>query len=106
MDLMAALVDGPGTCAQLAQRTGLAVSVTRTALDNMVRRGDASSTDLPAVRVPGCNRPVPVYSRAVDEVGAAVVVGDEGGARVRDLIAAWAGLGGVGGAQRRAGVSA
>jgi len=84
LDLMAALIDGPGTCRQLAQRTGLAVSATRTALDNMVRRGDACADE--RVRVPGVKRPVPVYSRAQ--------AGDDSGDAVclPDLIAVWAGL--------------
>jgi hypothetical protein len=61
VDLAAALVDGPGTCKQLAQRTGWAIGMTRTALDNMVRAGQAAK--VAPVRVPGVCRPVPVYAR-------------------------------------------
>jgi hypothetical protein len=63
VDLAAALIDGEGTTKQLAQRTGLPVSRTRRALDNMVRAGDAMK--MTPVRVPGVKRPVPVYGRAV-----------------------------------------
>jgi predicted ArsR family transcriptional regulator len=84
LDLMAALIDGPGTCRQLAQRTGLAVSATRTALDNMVRRGDATADE--RVRVPGVKRPVPVYARAQASDDAS------DGPCVPDLIAVWAGI--------------
>lgn len=62
VDLAAALVDGPGTCRQLAQRTGWSIGLTRTALDNMVRAGDACK--LPPVRERGVKRPVPVYGKA------------------------------------------
>lgn len=61
VDLAAALVDGPGTCRQLAQRTGWSIGLTRTALDNMVRAGQACK--LEPVRVAGVKRPVPVYGR-------------------------------------------
>ena len=61
VDLAAALVDGPGTCRQLAQRTGWSIRLTRTALDNMVRAGDAAK--LEPVRERGVKRPVPVYGK-------------------------------------------
>lgn len=61
VDLAAALVDGPGTCKQLAQRTGWAIGMTREALNNMVRAGQACKPS--TVRVPGVKRPVPVYAR-------------------------------------------
>lgn len=60
--LSAALVDGPGTTKQLAQRTGWSIGLTRRALDNMVTAGDAHKPH--SVRVPGVKRPVPVYERA------------------------------------------
>jgi hypothetical protein len=62
LDLAAALVDGGGTTRQLAQRTGWSIGLTRTALDNMVRGGDACKAR--TVRVPGVKRPVPFYERA------------------------------------------
>lgn len=61
VDLAAALVDGPGTCKQLAQRTGWSIGMTREALNNMVRAGQAHKPR--TVRVPGVKRPVPVYAR-------------------------------------------
>lgn len=63
IDLAAAMVDGGGTTRQLAQRTGWSIGMTRTALDNMVRAGDASKPG--SVRVAGVKRPVPLYERAV-----------------------------------------
>jgi hypothetical protein len=62
VDLAAALVDGPGTCRQLAQRTGWSIGLTREALNNMVRAGDVRK--LPPVREAGVKRPVPVYGKA------------------------------------------
>jgi len=83
IDLSAALVDGGGTTRQLAQRTGWSVGLTREALNNMVKAGDAAK--LRSVRVPGVKRPVPVYERAVrPDVCAA---NDE---PYISLIAAWA----------------
>lgn len=61
--LAAALLDGPGTTRQLAQRTGWSIGLTRCALDNMVRAGDAEKHE--SVRMPGVKRPVPVYRRAL-----------------------------------------
>lgn len=84
LDLAAALIDGPGTTRQLAQRTGWAIGLTRTALDNMVRAGDATKPR--TVRVPGCKRPVPVYERAVRQVD--VVAAND--SPYLSLIAAWA----------------
>ena len=66
MALAAALMDGPGTCRQLAQRTQGSVAIVREALNNMVRAGDARKAS--SVRVPGVKRPVPVYARAVRSV--------------------------------------
>lgn len=64
VDVAAALVDGPGTVLQLAQRTGWSVAAVRTALDNMVRAGDATNEVCPPVRRAGVCRPIPVYSRS------------------------------------------
>jgi hypothetical protein len=61
MDLAAALVDGGGTTRQLAQRTGWAIGMTMTALDNMARAGQVHKR---LVRVPGVKRWVPFYERA------------------------------------------
>ncbi len=83
--LAAALVDGPGTTRQLAQRTGWAIGTTRRALDNMVTAGDAAK--VARVRVPGVKRPVPVYGRAARRQALQA----QGGAGV-DLIMAWAGV--------------
>lgn len=85
--LAAALVEGPGTCRQLAQRTGWSVGLTRTALDNMVRAGDACKLD--SVRVRGVCRPVPVYGRAVRTQDAFV----RDTAPMQTLMAAWFGGG-------------
>lgn len=63
VDLMAALVDGPGTTRELAQRTGWAIGLTREALNNMVKAGDVRKGK--PVHVRGVKRPVPVYERAV-----------------------------------------
>ena len=86
-DVAAALVDGPGTVLELAQRTGWSVAAVRTALDNMVRAGDATNEAHPPVRRPGVCRPVPVFSRAQRS---------EQGLRLRSpmqgLIEAWARL--------------
>lgn len=60
--LSSALLDGPGTTWQLAQRTGWSIGMTRRALDNMCTAGDAHKPR--SVRVPGVKRPVPVYERA------------------------------------------
>lgn len=86
--LAAALLDGPGTCRQLAQRTGWSIGATRVALDNMVRAGDACSDD--SVRVAGVKRPVPVYRRAIRHADAQAA-NDE---PYQTLIAAWMGRGG------------
>lgn len=85
LTLAAALVDGPGTTRQLAQRTGWAIGMTRRALDNMVTAGDAAKVQ--RVRVPGVKRPVPVDARAQRWQPLRA----QGGAGV-DLILAWAGL--------------
>lgn len=63
VDLMAALVDGPGTSRDLAQRTGWSIGLTREALNNMVKAGDVRK--VAPVRRPGVKRPVPVYERSV-----------------------------------------
>lgn len=59
----AALVDGPGTTRQLAQRTGWSVGHVRVALDNMARAGEAYVSHL--VAQAGARRRVPVYARRV-----------------------------------------
>ncbi len=58
--LSAALVEGGGTTRQLAQRTGWSIGLTREALNNMVKAGDACKR---YVRVQGVCRPVPFYER-------------------------------------------
>ena len=83
--LGAALVDGAGTCKQLAQRTGWSIGLTRTALNNMVAAGDACKPR--SVRVPGVRRPVPVYERAVRTEDQAA--NDE---PFRTLMQAWLGV--------------
>lgn len=60
-DTAAALLDGPGTCRQIAQRTGWSVGDTQVALQNLVKAGDACKPR--SVRVRGVCRPVPVYER-------------------------------------------
>ena len=79
----AALIDGGGTSRELAQRTNGSIRQTMTALDNMVRAGDAAKTR--CVRVPGVCRPVPWYERACREAGHA-----EADEPLQDLILAWA----------------
>lgn len=91
--LSAALMEGPGTCRQMAQRTGWSIGLTREALNNMVRAGDAQKT---YVRVPGVCRPVPLYRRAVRQADCAV-----SHEPIVSLIAALAGLA----AQPRVGVA-
>lgn len=85
LDLTAALLDGPGTCRDLAKRTGWSIGLVRVCLRNMVAAGAAVNLD--PVRVPGVRRPVPVYARAPER--AFLREPDSG---IRDLIAAWAGL--------------
>lgn len=79
--LSAALVEGGGTTRQLAQRTGWSIGLTREALNNMTKAGDARKR---YVRVPGVCRPVPFYERACRQV----LVSDS--APLVSLIAAWA----------------
>ena len=86
LDITAALVDGPGTCRDLAMRTGWSLGLVRVCLRNMVAAGAA--VNIEPVRVPGVRRPVPVYARA--PVRAARAEPAAGG--IVDLIAAWAGL--------------
>lgn len=62
LGLQAALVDGPGTSRELAQRICAGRQAVTVALDNMVRAGDVAKLPRP-VRVPGVKRPVPVYAR-------------------------------------------
>lgn len=62
-DLAAALLDGPGTTRQLAQRTGWSIAMTRKALQNMVAAGDVCKPS--TVRMHGVKRPVPVYAKAL-----------------------------------------
>lgn len=85
VDTAAALVDGPGTTHQLAQRTGWSIGLTRRVLDNMCTAGDAHKPH--SVRVAGVKRSVPVYARAVRLVDAAAAAQ---AAPVLSLIAAWA----------------
>lgn len=81
--LAAALVDGPGTTRQLAQRTGWSIGMTREALNNMARAGDARKR---YIRVPGVRRPVPQYERAVRADDAAAAAQP-----YQSLISAWMG---------------
>ena len=81
--ISAALIDGGGTTRHLAQRTNGSIRQTMTALDNMVRAGDAAKTR--NVRVPGVCRPVPWYERACRDAGPA-----DGDEPLQDLILAWA----------------
>jgi hypothetical protein len=82
--LASALIEGGGTTRQLAQRTGWSIGMTREALNNMVRAGDAAKPR--SVRMPGVKRPVPVYERAVRASDQAA-----NDAPWLDLISAWAG---------------
>ncbi|MCU7370250.1 hypothetical protein PEC18_05040 [Paucibacter sp. O1-1] len=82
--LAAALLDGPGTTRQLAQRTGWSIGLTRMALDNMCKAGDARKGA--PVRVAGVRRPVPVYHRAIRRADAAAA---NDAAPLISLIAAW-----------------
>jgi hypothetical protein len=63
VETSAALMDGPGTSKEIAQRTGWSIGATREALHSMVRAGDARVSQ--QIRVKGVKRPVPVYVRAV-----------------------------------------
>lgn len=83
--LAAALVEGKGTTKQLAMRTGWSIGMTRLALDNMVRAGDACKPE--SIRVRGVKRPVPVYARAVRAADTAAANDDP----FVSLISAWAG---------------
>lgn len=88
--ILAALVDGPGTSAELAARCGMERGAAMVTLDNLVRRCEVDK--LEPIRVQGVKRPVPVYARAepedIEECGEA---GQSTGG-VHDLIAVWAGL--------------
>lgn len=79
IDVSAALLDGPGTVKQLAQRTGWSIGKVRTALDNMVRAGDAREQG--RVRVPGVKQSVPVFERCV-RVSDAIAVSHQAVAQV------------------------
>lgn len=57
----AALVDGPGTTKQLAQRTGWSIGLVRKVLDNMAQAGEAYVSHVVVQR--GARRRVPVYAR-------------------------------------------
>lgn len=84
VDVAAAMVDGPGTVKQLAQRTGWSIGKVRTAVDNMVRAGDAE--EVGRVRVRGVKQRVPVYGRAVrvrDAIGS-------GYGAVESVLSGWA----------------
>jgi hypothetical protein len=63
VETAAALLDGPGTSKELAQRTGWSIGATREALHSMVRAGDARVSQ--QIRVKGVKRPVPVYVKCV-----------------------------------------
>ncbi|MEY2690638.1 MAG: hypothetical protein RL375_4838 [Pseudomonadota bacterium] len=80
--LSAALVEGGGTTRQLAQRTGWSIGLTREALNNMVKAGDARKR---YVRVQGVCRPVPFYERGLRDQAAQFDA-----APLVSLIAAWA----------------
>lgn len=80
--LSAALMDGPGTVKALAMRTGWSLGMVRTALDNMVRAGDACVVE----RRPGVRGLLAVYGRAVRTEAAANET------PFQSLIQAWAGL--------------
>jgi len=84
--LEAALVDGPGTSRQLAQRSGVGFKAATATLHNMCTAGDAVKTH--SVRVAGCKRPVPVYARALrgDDADAAAALAGE---PINELITAW-----------------
>jgi hypothetical protein len=82
--LEAALVDGPGTSRQLAQRSGVGFKAATATLHNMCTAGDAVKTH--SVRVAGCKRPVPVYARALRACMAQDSAESE---PINDLISAW-----------------
>lgn len=82
--LDAALVDGDGTAAELAQRAGVCRRRATQVLDNMVRAGDVAKGE--PVRVPGVKRPVPVYGRPVPQ---------DDGDPMQSLIRAWLGTAGA-----------
>lgn len=79
--LGAALVEGGGTCRDLAARVNEPVHRVRVVLDNMVRAGDAAKR-LQPVRVPGVRRPVPFYQRPV-------VLDDDDATPMLSLIQCW-----------------
>lgn len=66
LDVAAALVDGPATVLQLAQRTGWSIGLVRKAINNMVYARDAYVSH--TVRRLGVRRPVPVYARLAQAV--------------------------------------
>lgn len=70
LDVSAALVDGPATVLQLAQRTGWSIGLVRKAINNMVYARDAYVSH--TVRRAGARRPVPVYARLARAVAADV----------------------------------
>jgi hypothetical protein len=82
--IAAALIEGEATCRDLARRAGVPELAARVALNNMVGAGQVDKVR--RVRVPGCNRPVPVYGRRPDASN------DGGDGGVLDLISVWAGL--------------
>lgn len=62
MDTLAALVDGPGTTREIAQRTGWAIGDTRQALKRLRKSGEVVM--LEPIKARGVKRPVPVYGKA------------------------------------------
>lgn len=61
--LLSALACGPGTSRELARRAGIPFEVASETLKNMVRKGVPQAQIERYERVPGRNRPVPVYGR-------------------------------------------
>lgn len=79
-----ALLAGPATSREAAERTQAAFDAMRRALDNMVRAGDAVKVE--PRTVPGVKRPVPVYALA----GAS---GSDAGLALATCWADWPGAG-------------
>jgi hypothetical protein len=75
--LLDALKAGPGSTRVMAGRAGLDVACARECLNNMVRKGIPQAVVLRKERMPGVNRPVPIYA-PLDQPGTSDAANDSG----------------------------
>jgi len=75
--LLDALKAGPGSTRVLAGRAELDVKDAMRCLDNMVHKGTPQAVVLRKERMPGVNRPVPIYA-PLDQPGTSDAANDSG----------------------------